>query len=201
MAGSVNKVILVGNLGRDPEVRYTPSGQAVANFTVATNEGWTDKAGQKQERTEWHRIVVWGKSAENCGEYLSKGRQVYVEGRLQTREWTNKEGAKQFTTEVVANPVGGVVFLAGGDRGGGGRGAGRRRCRRPTSPAGRRDPREWRRKRTAPTAPSPAGRAPLVRNRSAKDGRAARAAARSAVRAANAVRSRPEWFRQAPTGA
>ncbi|TMA17789.1 MAG: single-stranded DNA-binding protein [Deltaproteobacteria bacterium] len=125
MAGSVNKVILIGNLGRDPEVRYTPSGQAVANFTVATNEAWTDKAGQKQERTEWHRIVVWGKSAENCGEYLSKGRQVYVEGRLQTREWTNKEGAKQFTTEVVANPVGGVVFLAGGDRGGGGRGAGR----------------------------------------------------------------------------
>jgi single-strand DNA-binding protein len=123
MAGSVNKVILVGNLGRDPEVRYTPSGQAVANFTVATNEAWTDKAGQKQERTEWHRVVVWGKAAEACGEYLSKGRQVYVEGRLQTREWTNKEGAKQFTTEVVANPVGGVVFLAGGGQGG--RGASR----------------------------------------------------------------------------
>src|SRR3954469_18480883 len=123
MAGSVNKVILVGNLGRDPEVRYTPSGQSVANFTVATNEAWTDKAGQKQERTEWHRVVVWGKAAENCGEYLSKGRSVYVEGRLQTREWTNKEGAKQYTTEVVANPVGGVVFLSGGERGaGGGRG-------------------------------------------------------------------------------
>jgi single-strand DNA-binding protein len=116
MAGSgVNKVILVGNLGRDPEVRYTPGGQAVANFTVATNEAWTDKSGQKQERTEWHRIVVWGKQAELCGEYLSKGRQVYVEGRLQTREWTNKEGAKQYTTEVVANQV---VFLAGGERGG-----------------------------------------------------------------------------------
>src|ERR1700682_877245 len=124
MAGSVNKVILVGNLGRDPEVRYTPGGQAVANFTVATNEAWTDKAGQKQERTEWHRIVVWGKSAENCAEYLSKGGQVFVEGRLQTREWTNKEGAKQYTTEIVANPVGGVVFLAGGDRGSG-RGASR----------------------------------------------------------------------------
>src|SRR5207237_924939 len=80
-------------------------------------------SGQKQERTEWHRVVVWGKTAENCGEYLSKGRQVYIEGRLQTREWTNKEGAKQYTTEVVANPVGGVVCLAGGDRGG--RGAGR----------------------------------------------------------------------------
>lgn len=126
MAGSgVNKVILVGNLGKDPEVRYTPGGQAVANFTIATNENWTDKQGQKQERTEWHRIVVWGKAAELCGEYLSKGRQVYVEGRLQTREWTNKEGAKQYTTEVVANPVGGVVFLAGGDRGGQGRSSGR----------------------------------------------------------------------------
>src|SRR3954469_2204791 len=121
MAGSVNKVILVGNLGRDPEVRYTPSGQSVANFTVATNEAWTDKSGQKQERTEWHRVVVWGKAAENCGEYLSKGRQVFIDGRLQTREWTNKEGAKQYTTEIVANPVGGVVFLAGGDRGAGGR--------------------------------------------------------------------------------
>jgi single-strand DNA-binding protein len=125
MAGSgVNKVILVGNLGKDPEVRYTPGGQAVANFTIATNENWTDKQGQKQERTEWHRIVVWGKVAELCGEYLSKGRQVYIEGRLQTREWTNKEGAKQYTTEVVANPVGGVVFLSGGERGQG-RGAGR----------------------------------------------------------------------------
>ena len=125
MAGSgVNKVILVGNLGKDPEVRYTPGGQAVANFTIATNENWTDKQGQKQERTEWHRIVVWGKTAELCGEYLSKGRQVYIEGRLQTREWNNKEGQKQYTTEVVANPAGGVVFLSGGERGPG-RSAGR----------------------------------------------------------------------------
>jgi single-strand DNA-binding protein len=124
MAGSVNKVILVGHLGKDPEVRYTPNGQAVANFTVATNDSWTDKAGQKQDRTEWHRIVVWAKLAELCGEYLSKGRQVYLEGRLQTREWTNKEGAKQYTTEVVANQV---VFLSGGERGqgrGSSRGAG-----------------------------------------------------------------------------
>src|SRR4029079_7087635 len=125
MAG-VNKVILVGNLGKDPEVRYTPGGQAVANFTIATNENWTDKQGQKQERTEWHKIVVWGKAAELCGEYLSKGRQVYIEGRLQTREWTNKEGAKQYTTEVVANPVGGVVFFGGGGcERGAGRGSGR----------------------------------------------------------------------------
>ena len=115
----VNKVILIGNLGKDPEVRYTPGGQAVANFNIATNENWTDKTGTKQERTEWHKIVVWGKVAELCGEYLSKGRQVYIEGRLQTREWTNKEGAKQYTTEIVANQV---VFLSGGDRGGASRG-------------------------------------------------------------------------------
>ena len=124
MAGSgLNKVMLIGNLGKDPEVRYTPGGQAVANFNIATNEAWTDKQGQKQERTEWHRIVVWGKVAELCGEYLSKGRQVYIEGRLQTREWNNKEGAKQYTTEIVANQV---LFLAGGERGAGqGRGGGR----------------------------------------------------------------------------
>ena len=111
MAG-VNKVILIGNLGADPEVRFTPSGQAVANFRIATSENWTDKQGQKQERTEWHRIVVWGKTAEHCGEYLAKGRQVYVEGRLQTREWTDKEGKKNYTTEVVATAV---TFLGGRD--------------------------------------------------------------------------------------
>ena len=115
MAGSgLNKVMLIGNLGKDPEVRYTPGGQAVANFTIATNESWNDKAGQKQERTEWHRIVAWGKTAELCGEYLTKGRQVYIEGKIQTREWNNKEGVKQYTTEIVANQV---LFLAGGERG------------------------------------------------------------------------------------
>ena len=106
----LNKVMLIGNLGKDPEVRYTPGGQAVANFNIATNENWTDKAGQKQERTEWHRIVVWGKQAELCGQYLKKGRECFVEGRIQTREWTNKEGQKQYTTEVVANHV---VFVGG----------------------------------------------------------------------------------------
>lgn len=112
MAGGINKVILIGNLGADPEVRFTPSGQAVANFRIATSESWNDKtSGQKQERTEWHRIVVWGKLAELCGEYLKKGRQCYVEGRLQTREWTDKEGKKNYTTEVVANTV---QFLGGG---------------------------------------------------------------------------------------
>jgi single-strand DNA-binding protein len=112
MAGGVNKAILIGNLGADPEVRFTPGGQPVANFRIATSESWTDKSGQKQERTEWHRIVVWGKLAELCGEYLAKGRQCFVEGRLQTREWTDKENRKNYTTEVVANNV---VFLGARD--------------------------------------------------------------------------------------
>src|SRR5262245_26825952 len=92
---SVNKVILIGNLGRDPELRYTPGGQAVANFTLATNERFSSKDGEKQERTEWHRIVAWGRTGELCAQYLSKGRSVYIEGRLQTREWEDKEGQKR----------------------------------------------------------------------------------------------------------
>jgi single-strand DNA-binding protein len=111
VARGVNKVILIGNLGSDPEIRYTQSGQAVAHFNIATTDTWTDKNGQSQERTEWHRIVVWGKQAENCSKYLSKGRQIYVEGRLQTREWQDKEGNKRQTTEIVANDV---QFLGGG---------------------------------------------------------------------------------------
>ncbi len=107
---SVNRVILVGNLGRDPELRYIQSGQAVANFSVATNEKWRDKEGNNQERTEWHRIVVWGKSAENCAQYLVKGRSVYIEGKLQTREWEDREGNKRTTTEIVAQTV---QFLGG----------------------------------------------------------------------------------------
>lgn len=102
---SVNKVILVGNLGRDPEVRYTPGGTPVANFTLATNERWTDPAGEKKERTEWHRIVVWGKQAEIAGEYLRKGRQVYVEGSIQTREWTDRDGNKRTTMEIRAHRI------------------------------------------------------------------------------------------------
>lgn len=117
MAGGVNKVILVGNLGADPEVRFTPGGQAVANFRIATSESWNDKNGQKQERTEWHRIVVWGKLAELCGEYLAKGRQCFIEGRLQTREWTDKENKKNYTTEVVASNV---TFLGGREGAAGG---------------------------------------------------------------------------------
>ena len=114
--GSVNKVILVGNLGRDPEVRYTQGGAPVANFTLATNEVWTDKAGGRQERTEWHRIVVWGKQAEIVKEYLVKGRQVYVEGSLQTRQWDDRDGNKRSTTEVKAMKV---VLLGGRGEGGG----------------------------------------------------------------------------------
>ncbi|MEX0798739.1 MAG: single-stranded DNA-binding protein [Bacteriovoracaceae bacterium] len=103
---SVNKVILLGRLGQDPELKYTPSGAAVCNFSMATSESWSDKnTGQKQEKTEWHRIVVWGKLAELCNQYLSKGRQAFVEGRIQTRSWEDKEGNKRYTTEINANTV------------------------------------------------------------------------------------------------
>ena len=105
MAG-INKVILIGRLGRDPEVRYTPDGTAVANFSIATSTEWTDKgSGDKKEKTEWHRIVAWRRLGEICGEYLAKGRQVYIEGRLQTREWDDRDGNKRYTTEIVATDV------------------------------------------------------------------------------------------------
>ncbi len=105
MAGSVNKVFLIGRLGSNPEVRYTSNGTAVAHFNLATNDTWTDKNGQKQERTEWHRVIAWTKLGELCGQYLSKGRQVFVEGRLQTRDWTDKDGTKRYTTEIVAQNI------------------------------------------------------------------------------------------------
>jgi single-strand DNA-binding protein len=105
MANGLNKAILIGNLGKDPEVRYTPSGVAIANFNIATSETWTNKDGGKETRTEWHRIVAFGKLAEICGEYLSKGRQVYVEGRIQTRDWEDQEGIKRYTTEIVVNQM------------------------------------------------------------------------------------------------
>ena len=111
MAG-INKVIMVGRLGQDPEVRYTPDGTAVANFSIATSEGWKDKeTGERREKTEWHRIVAWRRLGEICGEYLSKGRQVYVEGKLQTRSW-EKDGVTRYTTEIVASDV---QFLGGRD--------------------------------------------------------------------------------------
>ena len=102
---SVNKAIIIGRLGADPEVRYTQSGQSVANFNVATDESWTDKSGQKQEKVEWHRIVVWGRQAEHCGEYLRKGREVYIEGRIETREWQDRDGQSRRTTEIKAQNV------------------------------------------------------------------------------------------------
>ncbi|ABP58951.1 MULTISPECIES: single-stranded DNA-binding protein SSB1 [Enterobacteriaceae] len=115
----VNKVILVGNLGQDPEVRYMPSGGAVANITLATSESWRDKAtGEMKEQTEWHRVVLFGKLAEVAGEYLRKGSQVYIEGQLRTRKWTDQSGAEKFTTEVVVN-VGGTMQMLGGRQGGG----------------------------------------------------------------------------------
>jgi single-strand DNA-binding protein len=112
---SVNKVILVGNLGRDPEMRYMPNGEAVCNFSIATTDNWKDKNGQKQERTEWHNIVMYRKLAEIAGEYLKKGRPVYVEGRLQTRKWQTKEGQDRYTTEIIADQM---QMLGGRDGGG-----------------------------------------------------------------------------------
>ncbi len=122
MAG-VNKVILVGNLGRDPELRYTKNGQAVCNFSLATTENWNSRDGQREERTEWHRIVAWAKTAELCSQYLSKGRSVYIEGQLRTRDWEDRDGNKRQTTEIHAQTV---QFLGGrgGNGGGGGGGAG-----------------------------------------------------------------------------
>lgn len=111
--GSVNKVILVGNLGRDAELRYTPGGAAVATLNLATTEVWNDKQGSRQEKTEWHRVILWGKPAETLQEYLTKGKQIYVEGRLQTRQWDDKDGNKRYTTEIKADRV---TLLGGGGR-------------------------------------------------------------------------------------
>ena len=113
---SVNKVILIGNLGRDPETRYTTGGDAVTNLRIATTETWKDKAGEKQEKTEWHTVVLFGRQAEIAGEYLKKGRSVYIEGRLQTRKYTDKEGVEKYSTEVVGDRM----QLLGGREGGGG---------------------------------------------------------------------------------
>src|SRR6266852_2398723 len=131
--GSVNKVILVGNLGRDAELRYTPGGAAVATLNMATTEVWNDKSGQRQEKTEWHRVVLWGKTAESLNEYLTKGKQIYVEGRLQTRQWDDKDGNKRYTTEIRGDRIvllgggrggGGAARIGGGERGGGSSGGG-----------------------------------------------------------------------------
>src|SRR3954464_2745649 len=131
--GSVNKVILGGNLGRDAELRYTPGGAPVATLNLATTEVWNDKtSGQKQEKTEWHRIVLWGKSAESLSEYLTKGKQIYIEGRLQTRKWQDKDGNDKYTTEIRGDRI----VLLGGGGGGGGMGGGGRQQQRSNAGGG-----------------------------------------------------------------
>ena len=121
---SVNKVILIGNVGRDPEIRYTQSGEPIANFTLATNEVWNDKSGQKQERTEWHRVEVFGKTAQVVRDYVTKGRPVYIEGSIRYEEWTDKDGNKRNTTRVrVSGPGSRLVLLGSRGEGGGGGGA------------------------------------------------------------------------------
>jgi single-strand DNA-binding protein len=134
MAKSVNKVILIGNLGKDPEVKFTPQGTAVAKFSLATNERFKDKSGEWQDRTEWHNVVAWARLAEIAGEYLKKGRTVYIEGRLQTRSWDDKEtGQKKYMTEVVANDL---VLLGGREGGAGGGGEMRARGAQASSGSG-----------------------------------------------------------------
>ncbi|WP_154223832.1 single-stranded DNA-binding protein [Marinicella rhabdoformis] len=116
MARGINKVIIVGNLGNDPEVRYTPGGAAVTTISLATTENWKDKEGNRQEKTEWHRVVFFGRLAEIAGEYLKKGRQVYIEGKLRTNKWKDQSGADRYTTEILANEM----QMLGGQQGGGG---------------------------------------------------------------------------------
>ncbi len=139
MAAGVNKVILVGHLGRDPEVRYTQDGRPICNFTMATTEQWRDKnSGERRDKTEWHRVVVFGKLAEICGEYLSKGRQVYIEGKLQTRKWQGQDGQDRWTTEVVVDISGTMQMLGsrGDSAGGGGGGSGYRQGGAPAAGGG-----------------------------------------------------------------
>ena len=136
---AINKVILIGNLGKDPEVRYTPNGNAICNVSVATTRTWKDKtSGDKQEETEWHRVVFYDRLAEIAGEYLKKGRPIYVEGRLKTRKWQNKEGQDVYTTEIIANEMqmlGGREGMGGADEGGGGGGGGAYNSRPASAPA------------------------------------------------------------------
>ena len=147
---SVNKVILIGNLGRDPETRYAPSGAAICNVTLATSRNWKDKTtGEKREETEWHRVVFYDRLAEIAGEYLKKGRPVYVEGRLKTRKWTDKDGAEKYTTEVIAEEMQLLGGRDGMQGGGDDEGHGRPRESAPSRPAASRAP--------APAAGKPAG--------------------------------------------
>lgn len=134
MARSVNKVILLGNLGKDAELSYLPSGQAVSKFSLATNRRWKDKNGEMQDETEWHNIVVWGKTAENLTQYLTKGRQVYVEGRIKSRTWEGRDGSKHYSTDIVANDVV-LVSGRGGEEGAASRGSQARPAAAAAAPA------------------------------------------------------------------
>ena len=157
MAGCLNKVLLIGNVGKDPEVRYTQAGKAVANFTLATKESWVGNDGKKQERTEWHRCVAWEKIAEVIGEYVQKGSRVHLEGSIQTREWTNKENVKQYTTEIVVQKV---IFLddkKSGDRREGG-GAARQAAPGREESGNRREGATGRREESGGREPAPSER-------------------------------------------
>ncbi|MBY6104869.1 single-stranded DNA-binding protein [Ferrimonas balearica] len=138
MAGGINKVILVGNLGQDPDVRYMPNGNAVANITVATSETWKDQQGQRQERTEWHRVVLFRRLGEIAGEYLKKGAKVYIEGKLQTRKWKDQNGQERYTTEIVADQMQMLDSRGGqdsGQQGGGQQSGGQSRPAQQSAPA------------------------------------------------------------------
>lgn len=136
----INKAIIVGNLGKDPEVRYTQSGSAIASITIATSESWRDKAtGEQKEKTEWHRVVLFGKLAEIAGEYLQKGSQVYIEGKLTTRKWTDQAGVEKYTTEIHVN-VGGVLQMLGGKPDGGGGSQPQQQGRQPQQHASSNEP-------------------------------------------------------------
>ncbi|MDZ4349501.1 MAG: single-stranded DNA-binding protein [Xanthomonadaceae bacterium] len=151
MARGINKVILVGNLGADPEVRYSQAGSAITTLSVATSEQWTDKQGQKQERTEWHRVKCFGRLAEIAGEYLKKGRQVYIEGSLRTDKYTGKDGIERYTTDIIANEMQ-MLGGMGGEGGGGGHERGGDAPRRGRSGGGGGDQDEARRKAPPPPA-------------------------------------------------
>ena len=156
---SINKVIIIGNLGRDPEVRYTPNGSAVCNLGIATTRSWKNKdSGERQEETEWHRVVMFDRLAEIAGEYLKKGRPVYIEGRLRTRKWTDKDGVEKYTTEIYAEQM---QLLGGREGGGGGDGGGENYG----EPEGRSEPQQAR--RTAPAPRAAASNAPAPQQRPA----------------------------------
>ena len=162
---SVNKVTLIGNLGRDPEVRYAPSGSAICNIAIATSRSWKDKtSGERQEETEWHRVVFYDRLAEIAGEYLKKGKSVYIEGRLKTRKWTDKDGAEKYTTEIIAQEMTMLGGREDGAMGGGGGGGGGSRASAPADGGYGDDSAPAPRRAAPPRAPAPAPRAPAAKS-------------------------------------